>query len=315
MSAAAEVATPRPSMTFGNISFGVQGQSNANFGPDKKLTRVSGTDVTVDLNEEPRGDFNAYASVFVLNMTPVPDTETATVESSALVFGTKYRREKNLESIATQVNTGLRFAPLGAQPTFTVKPSVLAGLTSSGRNRNTRTLGTRLEARLRVGADTYTSRVGYRKAASFSPTSISSVSETFSLSLAASLKLDTASRLSPSFRFRRGHARDASGDYDAYAPGVFYSLSYAPLWGGSEQKWRAGVGLDYERTLYHAPDAGVDANVTRRDHSFRLGLSNEIPLDEAWSFNVEAEASRALSNQPNFKTRNYGLKIGFSRLF
>lgn len=311
---AADTALPRETLTFGNVSFGVQDQTNANFGQDKRVTRISGTDYAVDLNDTPRADYNFYFTGFLLNMLPVPGTKTATLETSGLLFGTKYRHEKDLNAVAVQANTGIRVSPFDSLPEFSVKPSVLAGLTSSGRDHNTRTLGSGMEFRQRVGADVYTARFGWRDAASFAPNATTTLKQTFSIAVSASLKMDEASRLSTSFTYRHANSNEADGDYDMYSPGISYSRTYAPPLGHGN-KWRAGVDLTYQRTLYAAPDPGVDPNVTRQDHTFLVTITNEIPLDNDWSFDIEGDASRELSNLPNFVTHNFAFKVGFSRNF
>ncbi len=120
--------------------------------------------------------------------------------------------------------------------------------------------------------------------------------------------------VSAAIGYRRTNAQREYLDSQSASLALGLAQDYAsPLPGLAD--WRIGLSLAHEMRWYDDADDNIDGDIERRDHVWRIGLTNTIPLGADWSLIHQVALTHTDSNLPNFEFDNVETSLLFSWQF
>ena len=303
----------------GSVVLGLRHQSNPLYRTDDTSVYASGALVPVTAGQTPQSDKDASLGARLRHVYDLELQNSATIVSNLSAFTVKYRSPSSGQLQATptraydlvgyEFDTGVEFKP--ASDTLnglTLRPYVKVADLRAQKEAYLSAAGGGLEAILRadeftlyeVGFDAqrrnFADRIDNPNAAQLDGT-------LYTLRARIGREIASGQALSGDYVYRRNSSGSSLYDFSSHELRGTYSITYASLFANG-QPWTTTAWAGATRRDYGAADATVLAGTTRADREWRLGLSQTIPLAQAWAFVLSVENARNDANLPNYKYRN-----------
>ncbi len=303
----------------GSIFVGVRRQTNANAGPSTTSVLASGLQSTLGDQFTKKVDSNGFGTANIRHTFDLLNQDGDVWESGATVFASEQRRQKQLDLVFLEANTGPRLAIFNsAFDGASIRPFVTANMVylqdshymdGYGGGLNV-VLPINERARLTLNID------GKRKIFhndADHPTATGQTGWEGNLSLGTAITTSPAHQISINLR---GTAQTSRDNFNAFRQYQFTvsSTRLIPL-GILPDPMSVNLSVTRAYKPFNAPNPAVDPNRKRADQNTRLSILTSIPLSTAVT--IVGNVQRVLngSNLPNFEYQNTIVSLGTSVRF
>ncbi len=308
-----------PHSLNGVFRFGVRYQSNPTFSPEAMEIRSGGFNIPLPESRKRDSDVNALFFSRIAHRYDM--TQRASFTTDAIIYGTAYENNKQLNFGVLEVSSGPKFStPLNAEGQHSVRPHIILRGSRLDGSRFEQTAGAGLDFLSSIGANTLLSAqyqfrdIDYRN---------------YNNRGTASLRNGDEHRLDFRYRseFMRGHLveaglfgrwRDAERQFlemNQYDITLRYSVKFDNFVLREQRKMTLTPYVIRRFIDYGGADPDIDPGLTRSDREWRVGLNYQFPLVNSWSFLVNIERLEADSNIINYDVTNdlgmVSLQMGF----
>lgn len=292
----------------GNVTFGMQYQSNATQGADKSNFVINGLNVgAVKKDDDADGLIG-----FNVNHVYEFDSQWGTaLESSLAGRGTFYVDNNQLNEIDLRGRTGIGFTVPGfATGQLRIQPHVNLDLAVRDGELLELGGGPGIETSYKP-VDQWKLTLGY-DAMFRDYDHVGSIGDTQHLSgTDQTISLNSTWEIVP----RTYLINDVSGhffnaqkdflDYNAVSAGIALLQGYNSPISFLTYDWWVRIGGGYEHRWFDSADPDIDADHARRDKVWRAELSNVIPITESWRITQQFDYERVNSNIRTADYDNY----------
>ncbi len=303
----------------GSIFVGVRRQTNANAGPSTSSVLASGLLATLGDQFTQKVDSNGFGTINVRHTFDLLNQRGDVWESGATVFASEQRRQKQLDLVFLEVNTGPRLTIFNdAFDGASIRPFVTANavylqdshyMDGYGAGLNT-VLPINERARFTLKLD------GKRKIFhndSDHPTATGQTGWEGNLSLGTAIVTSPVHQIAITLR---GTAQTSRDNFNAFRHYQFTvaSTRLIPL-GVLPDPMSVNLSVTRGYKTFNAPNPAVDPNSKRADQDTRLSIVTSIPVSPAVT--IVGNIQRVLngSNLPNFEYQNTIVSLGTSVRF
>ena len=303
----------------GSIFVGVRRQTNANAGPSTTSVLASGLQATLGDQFTKKLDSNGFITANIRHAFDLLNQDGDVWESGATVFASEQRKQKQLDLVFLEVNTGPRIAIFNtALDGASIRPFVTASIVylqdshymdGYGGGFNV-VLPINERARITLNID------GKRKIFhndSDHPTASGQTGWEGNVSLGAAISTSPVHQIAITLRGTAQTSRDNFNAFRQYQITVA-STRLIPL-GVLPDPMSVNLSVTQAYKPFNAPNPAVDPNRKRADSNTRLSILTSIPVSSAVTIvgNVQRVLNR--SNLPNFEYQNTIVSLGTSVRF
>ena len=303
----------------GSIFVGVRRQTNANAGPSTSNVLARGLQATLGDQFTKKVDSNGFATVNIRHTFDLLNQRGDVWESAATVFASEQRRQKQLDLVFLEVNTGPRLTMFSrAFDGASIRPFVTANVVYLQDSHYMDGYGGGFSAVLPINERArFTLNIdGKRKIFhndSDHPTATGQSGWEGNLSLGTAIATSPAHQIAINLR---GTAQTSRDNFNAFRQYQFTvsSTRLIPL-GILPDPMSVNLSVTRGLKRFNAQNPAVDPNRKRADQNTRLSILTSIPVSPAVT--IVGNAQRVLngSNLPNFRYDNTIVSLGTSVRF
>jgi hypothetical protein len=303
----------------GSVFIGVRRQTNANAGPSTSNVLASGLQATLGDQFTQKIDTNSFGTANIRHTFDLLNQRGDVWESGATVFASEQRKQKQLDLVFFEANTGPRMALFsGALEGASIRPFITASAVylqdshyqdGYGGGFNV-VLPVNERARFTLNLD------GKRKIFhndSDHPTATGQTGWEGNFSLGTAVTTSPAHQISINLRGTAQTSRDKFNAFRQYQFTVA-STRLIPL-GFLPDPMSVNLSVTHGYKPFNAQNPAVDPNRKRADTATRLSILGSVPLSPAVT--VVGNVQRVInnSNLPNFEYHNTIVSLGSSVRF
>ena len=303
----------------GSVVLGLRHQSNPLYRTNESSVYAAGALVPVTADQMPQSDKDASLGARLRHVYDLELQNSAAIVSNLSAFTLKYRSPASSQLQATptraydlvgyEFDTGVEFKPVpDGLNGLTLRPYIKAASLRAQKEDYLSAAGGGLDVVLRadeftlyeVGFDAqrrnFADRIDNPNAAQLDGT-------LYTLRARIGREIASGQALSGDYVYRRNSSGSSLYDFNAHELRGTYSITYASLF-NKGLPWTTTVWAGATRRDYGAADSNVLAGTARADREYRVGLSQTLPLAQAWAFVLSLENARNDANLPNYTYRN-----------
>ena len=303
----------------GSIALGLRHQSNPLYRTDDASVYAAGALVPVTADQKPQSDKDASLGARMRHVYDLELQNSAAIVSNLSAFTIKYRSPSSSQLQATptraydlvgyELDTGVEFKPMpDGLNGLTLRPYLKVASLRAQKEAYLGVAGGGLDVVLR--ADEFTLyELGFdAQRRNFAdridnPNADQLDGTLYTLRARIGKEIASGQALSGDYVYRRNSSGSGIYDFSSHELRGTYSITYAsPFANGLP--WTTSAWAGTTRRDYGAADPNVLAGTTRADREWRVGLSQTIPLAQAWAFVLSLEDARNDANLPNYTYRN-----------
>ena len=303
----------------GSVVLGLRHQSNPLYRTDESSVYASGALVPVLADQMPQSDKDASLGVRLRHVYDLELQNSAAIVSNLSAFTVKYRSTASSQLQATptraydlvgyEFDTGLEFKPVpDGFNGLTLRPYVKVADLRAQKEAYLGAAGAGVDAVLR--ADEFTLyEVGFDAQRRNFANRIDNPSADlldgtlYTVRARVGREITTGQALTGDYVYRRNSSGSSIHDFNSHELRGSYAITYASLF-SSGLPWTTTAWAGATRRTYGAADLDVLTGTARADREWRVGLSQIVPLAQAWALVLSVENIRNNANLPNYKYRN-----------
>ncbi|MSO65265.1 MAG: tetratricopeptide repeat protein [Alphaproteobacteria bacterium] len=304
----------------GGLSAGYRFADNANTGPSSTGVLASGVPAELDQQFTNKSDINYFASVQINHFYDFLTQNNDTFETSLTVYGSKQRRQRQLDTVFGELTSGPRHPYLQSWiEGASIRPYVLLGSVFLGDAYYESAWGAGVETTFPWTSALSSTFSLEGKREEFSddsqrPTASGQTGVETGFRVRSTWTVLSNLQFSNRLELTNQTAQDHSNAFTEYLFGLGVTRLFA---------WRllrddpVALSFTINRQLsdYHDVNADVDPDRKRQDKQWLAGLAATIPLTEKWSFVANGLRTTTASNIPNYRYRASSLSSSLSYRF
>jgi hypothetical protein len=294
---------------------GMRYQTNANAGTNQNLISLGGQPTATPPGTKAEPDWDVFALAHAEHVYDFRTGSNVAIESTGDVYVSRQFDETSFSLSFAEITSGVRFDPTPEVPELSLRPHVVAGVSSLGNRIYGSWIGPGIDARWRASGNlnaygVYQLRKTYYEDVDVVPFGSQQSGD------------DNLLRAGLTYVFADGSVAlgEAVGRF-VVAERSFYSYSLAGVRarygmalgfgeGISGYSWSLLTGADIYWRWFDSPDPNVDPTVTRDDFEWRLTASLSVPIAENWEVVPQLDYTRINSNLNNFDYDNLAAWLG-----
>jgi len=304
----------------GSVFFGARFSDNANAGPNSPNVLANGNAATLDDDFTNKSDRNYFVSAQLDHSYDLLTQRSEIIESSATLYVSEQDRQKQLDIVFLEAQTGIRGPFLqNALPGTTLKPYVLGNMVylqdswyqfSVGFGAN---IVIPFSQRLRATVNLERKSEHFRNDSNRLNASQQTGVEN-SLRANATFVLTETQQVALRFSAASQEAKETFNAFREYQIGTSFTqlISIEALEDGP-----ASVTASITRSLsrYNSPNPTIDPNRKRQDQEWNWSVTGAVPVSQNWTIVGTFQRSTIDSSLPNFENHSAAFTLGASRRF
>jgi hypothetical protein len=300
----------------GSIYAGMRYQTNANAGPQGTNVRVLGVDATLSDQFTSKSDWNGFAAAQVKHEFDFQNQRGDTLESTALLYGTRQIEQTQVNLGYAELTTGPRFRfPTDGLGTFSVRPYGLIDFVSLEDVRFYWAPGAGLNLNAIVSPETTGDVIfEYRdlryRDSNKQPFNTDRNGRELRGQVGGSQVLFDIFQVGAYFGVIDEAAQSPSQVNREYDATLTAAVIYKPPLVPGELPWNTAIQATRAWINYREPDPTIDPDVTRRDRDWRLSVSTNVPITDQWGLNLTVARFMRTSSIVNFEYNNTSVAVG-----
>ncbi|TAD89704.1 MAG: hypothetical protein EAZ99_08730 [Alphaproteobacteria bacterium] len=310
----------RGSPVTASVTFGFRYQSNANSGPNSGLLRSLGDDIRATDSSRKRADSNLFVSGAIRYRMPLAEGSSTAWDTDAVFYGTRQFALSSLDLMLAEVRSGVRFAPIAGDSSFTIRPHVVVSGIGLDYHWYQGSWGVGVDVQKTFENGLYIDgqvERRYRAHNNFGTRTTNTQLDGWENGVTSRIRLPLTETniIGADLGFRnRSGSRDFN-DLIEFSLGGNYTLRFPSPVAILPQPWTVTFSAQRLWTDYSKPDPSVDLRRTREDREWRFGVTGLVPLEGGWSTFVQLQQSRVDSSLTNYEYRNFSTLLGITRSF
>jgi hypothetical protein len=304
----------------GSVFFGARFSDNANAGPNSPNVLANGVAATLGDEFTNKSDRNYFVSAQLNHSYDLLTQRSEVVESSGTLYASEQDRQKQLDIVFLEAQTGIRGPFLqNTVPGTTLKPYVLGNMVylqdawyqfSVGFGANMVLPFTqRLRGTINLERKSEHFRNNSERLNASQQTGVENSIRTNATYVLTETQ-QVAFRLSAASQA----AKETFNAFREYKVGTTFTqlVAIEALDAGP-----ASFSVSIERSLskYNSPNPTVDPNRKRQDQEWSWSLTGAVPVTKNWTIVSTFQRSTIDSTLPNFENHSAAITLGASRRF
>lgn len=301
----------------GEVTAGLQHQSNANLGPASPAVRAAGLPSTLGAEFVRKSDENIFTTGSLLYSFDLQDQDQDTIEATGNFYGSRHFRVKQFDFAFAEGTVGPRFTlkSLGVEG-FSVRPFFLLNYAQLGSDPFFHSYGFGVEAAKSISRELALRTSLEHRERNFenSPPRASSrllTGQTDGVTLGAQYLLPYDQAVSLTGSLTRISGRASFETNLQYGLTALYQVAYpSPIMLWTAARWQTSIGMSRVFNNYDAPDPSVDPVAKRLDRTWRFSVTEIVPVTSSIAVYLQLQRDIISSSLPNFAYTNTSVTFG-----